>query len=262
MSALTTRGQRDLEALEGIVQRGLATFIEVGRALAEIRDRRLYRQSHGTFEEYCHEKWLLRRTRAYQLIDAAKVGEAMSTMVDTPPTNERQARELAPLLREDQQQAVEVWRELRDEYGDDLTAKLIKRTAHDRLKRIRREREAEERRERAKAEMPSPGSSFPVRLFGPEERREHALRRALVCLRECIAWLDQTDDCLLDVPPGSADPNAVDEALRQLEEIRAKLLTIEGRARPGAESTNDAAAATAGQEAELERVRAKFGGPS
>jgi hypothetical protein len=259
MSALTTSERRDLETLEGVVQRGLVTFIEVGRALAEIRDRRLYRQTHGTFEEYCHEKWLLRRTRAYQLIDAAKVGEAMSTMVDTPPTNERQARELAPLLREDEQQAVEVWRDLRDEFGADLTAKLVKRTAHNRLKRIRREREADERRERATAETPTQTRSFPVRLPGPQERREHALRRALDCLKECVGWLDQTDDCLLDVPPASANPDSVDEALRHLEEIRDKLLTIECRVRAGTEHADDATLATAAQEAELERLRAKFG---
>jgi hypothetical protein len=76
-AALTTSERHDLEALEDVVQRGLATFIEVGKALAEIRDRRLYRQTHGTFEEYCHDKWLLSRTRAYRLIDAAAVAEAV-----------------------------------------------------------------------------------------------------------------------------------------------------------------------------------------
>jgi hypothetical protein len=100
--ALTTGERHDLETLEGIVQRGIDTFVEVGRALAEIRDRRLYRDSHGTFEEYCDQRWLLSRTRAYQLIDASKVNGVMSTMVDTPPSNERQARELVPLKHDEQ----------------------------------------------------------------------------------------------------------------------------------------------------------------
>jgi hypothetical protein len=47
---LSTKEQRDLGTLEGVVQKGLATFIEVGRALAEIRDRKLYRVEYGTFE--------------------------------------------------------------------------------------------------------------------------------------------------------------------------------------------------------------------
>jgi hypothetical protein len=145
-AVLTTTERRDLETLEHVVQRGLATFIEVGRALAEIRDRRLYRQTHGTFEEYCHEKWLLSRTRAYQMIDAATVSTIVDKAALPAPANEAQARELVPLLREDERQAVEVWRELRDEHGDDLTAERVKRTVNLRLRREKRERQAAERR--------------------------------------------------------------------------------------------------------------------
>jgi hypothetical protein len=123
--ALSTGEQLDLTALETIVDEGLTIFIEVGRALAEIRDRRLYRASHSTFEEYVHERWLLSRTRAYQLIDAAVVVTEMSTMVDTPPSNERQARELLPLKDEDEA-IVEVWRGLRGQYGDRVTAHRVK----------------------------------------------------------------------------------------------------------------------------------------
>jgi hypothetical protein len=145
-AALTATERHDLETLEGVVQRGLATFIEVGRALAEIRDRRLYRQTHGTFEEYCHEKWLLSRTRAYRLIDAAAAVEAVSPMGDIePPSNERQARELVPLLREDEQQAVEAWRELRQKHGDSVTAERVKRVVDHRLRREQREKKAAER---------------------------------------------------------------------------------------------------------------------
>jgi hypothetical protein len=32
---------------------GIKTFIEVGSALLEIRDDRLYRESYGTFDDYC-----------------------------------------------------------------------------------------------------------------------------------------------------------------------------------------------------------------
>ena len=33
-------------------------FFEAGKALAELRDRRLYRSTHKTFEEYCKAKTL------------------------------------------------------------------------------------------------------------------------------------------------------------------------------------------------------------
>lgn len=62
-----------LAALEQTIERGLQTFVDVGTALLEIRDSRLYRQAFGTFEEYCRERWGIERRRAYQLMDAAQV---------------------------------------------------------------------------------------------------------------------------------------------------------------------------------------------
>lgn len=89
-----------LAELELVVERGLATFVEVGAALLEIRDERYYRTTHRTFEDYCRERWDMSRARGYQLMDAARVVEAVSTTVDTAPANEAQARELVPLLDE------------------------------------------------------------------------------------------------------------------------------------------------------------------
>ena len=46
-----------LDQLEAIVQPGLGTYVDVGDALAEIRDRHLYRDSHPSFEAYVRERW-------------------------------------------------------------------------------------------------------------------------------------------------------------------------------------------------------------
>src|ERR1700750_3396885 len=46
-----------LDQLEAIVQPGLGAYVDVGDALAEIRDRHLYRDSHPSFEAYVHERW-------------------------------------------------------------------------------------------------------------------------------------------------------------------------------------------------------------
>jgi len=46
-----------LDQLEAIVQPGLGTYVDVGDALAEIRDRHLYRDSHPSFESYVRERW-------------------------------------------------------------------------------------------------------------------------------------------------------------------------------------------------------------
>ena len=46
-----------LDQLEAIVQPGLGTYVDVGDALSEIRDRHLYRDSHPSFEAYVRERW-------------------------------------------------------------------------------------------------------------------------------------------------------------------------------------------------------------
>ena len=141
-AALTAPERRDLDTLGGVVQRGIDTFVEVGRALAEIRDRKLYRASHGTFEEYAGERWLLSRTRAYQMIDAA----AVSTIVDSdPPANEAQARELAPFGPRGR--GCSAWREAKagaEELGNPLTARVIRNAVQKRLGWVKREAQHEE----------------------------------------------------------------------------------------------------------------------
>src|SRR5689334_7447571 len=80
---------------EDTIQHGISTFVEVGRALAEIREGRLYREQYATFEDYCAERWEFTRQRAYQLIGSAQVVQTVSTDVDiSPPQNEAQARPL------------------------------------------------------------------------------------------------------------------------------------------------------------------------
>lgn len=95
VNGLTAGEKRHLGALEKRIASGLQTFREVGAALLEIRDSRLYRETHATFEAYCNERWALPRARAYQLIDSAKVVLALGDPEEL--TNEAQARELAAL---------------------------------------------------------------------------------------------------------------------------------------------------------------------
>lgn len=90
-SDMQTSDARDLARLEAVVEAGLNTFIEVGMALTEIRDRRLYLLTHPSFETYCRERFDVSRARAYQLMMGAAV--ALSTNVDIP--NEAVARALA-----------------------------------------------------------------------------------------------------------------------------------------------------------------------
>jgi hypothetical protein len=98
---------RKFEDLEGVIERGLQTFVDVGTALAEIRDLKLYRHEYATFEIYCVRRWHFTDRRARQMIDAASTVRALEaiepdeetgTVVPVPET-ESQARAIGPVLK-------------------------------------------------------------------------------------------------------------------------------------------------------------------
>lgn len=96
---LTKTETAELHRCEAVIERGLATFYEVGTALLKIHDERLYRASSKTFEEYCRQKWSIDRRYANRLIQASAVVEDLGSM-DPIPTAERQIRSLADLKPE------------------------------------------------------------------------------------------------------------------------------------------------------------------
>ena len=55
---LTEEEQRDRLHLERKVEKAV---FEAGKALMELRDRRLYRSTHSTFEEYCKDRFGFQR---------------------------------------------------------------------------------------------------------------------------------------------------------------------------------------------------------
>ena len=101
--------QQELAHCEAVIERGFETFFEIGRAMAIIRDKRLYRADYKTFEEYCSTRWSLERRHAYRLMDASKVIENVSNWTQILPATESQARPLTS-LEPDQQRVV--WSEL------------------------------------------------------------------------------------------------------------------------------------------------------
>ncbi|BDA71511.1 hypothetical protein CAL7716_056770 [Calothrix sp. PCC 7716] len=95
---LTLEEERDKVLLEHKVERA---FYEAGKALKELRDRRLYRASYKTFEEYAIHRFGYNRRQPYRLIEAADVVDTIIKMCPNGtqilPTNERQVRELTKL---------------------------------------------------------------------------------------------------------------------------------------------------------------------
>jgi hypothetical protein len=104
LEAISLEESRRLIDLEKKIKTGLDTFVEVGEALLEIRDSRLYRIEHNTFEEYCREKWGMNPRYANRIIGASMVSENLGPM-GPKPTTERQARPLTKLPPEEQPKA-------------------------------------------------------------------------------------------------------------------------------------------------------------
>jgi hypothetical protein len=122
------RHQR-LAECEAVIRRGLETFIEVGQALLEIREGRLYRTEFATFDAYLEARWpeLGSCRRAYQLMNAAQVVSNLNSCSEVLPANEAQARPLTGLPVETQRQA---WLQAIDEASDrPITAGLVKAVA-------------------------------------------------------------------------------------------------------------------------------------
>ncbi|MEI6279066.1 MAG: hypothetical protein WCO94_11945 [Verrucomicrobiota bacterium] len=93
ISEISLDESRDLIRLEEIVSKGIETWIEVGNALLEIRDRKLYRIEHGTFEDYCRSKWNIDRTYAHRLMSGAEVVNANKDLLPIGNISEGAIRE-------------------------------------------------------------------------------------------------------------------------------------------------------------------------
>jgi hypothetical protein len=110
---LSFEDEQDRLKLEREIERA---FYKAGCALKELRDRRLYRSTHKTFQEYCQDRFGFTRRRSDYLISAAEVVDNLSgepeaklkrePMVLILPTSERQCR---PLTKLEPEQQREIW---------------------------------------------------------------------------------------------------------------------------------------------------------
>ena len=88
LSTLTVEEADRLNTLEATIDRGMTTFLEVGRALIDIQDNKLYRATHLTFEQYMLDRFSLNRNRGYQLIEATKVVNQIAEEIKAETTEE------------------------------------------------------------------------------------------------------------------------------------------------------------------------------
>lgn len=93
----------ELRLLEQVVESGYKIALRTGQALTAILRRRLYRDTHETFEQYVEDRFGMSRSYAYRLISGWSIALAVSPVGDIE--NESQARALAGL---DEQTAQDV----------------------------------------------------------------------------------------------------------------------------------------------------------
>ena len=125
LESLTVEEMRERLRLERKVEKA---FYEAGVALQALRDKRLYRSTHPTFEEYCRERFGFTKRSAYYLIDSVLIVDNLQKsepLVHKMPTSERQCRPLKRLKSPKRQQ--EAWAIAVEQAGGKVpTAKIVK----------------------------------------------------------------------------------------------------------------------------------------
>ncbi|MEI8234766.1 MAG: hypothetical protein WCH57_08780 [Verrucomicrobiota bacterium] len=175
-----------LVALEKTIQRGVATFIEVGEALMEIRDSKLYRVEYATFEEYCKTKWGFSKTQANRLVQSAAI-VAELTPVGVIPTTERQARPLTKLKEPEQQR--EAWRKAVDASPiGQPTAKEVEEAVHE---VITPKPEPDRPTPRSKPLPPSDGLQYAVMAIIDLEKIQPDDSQRIEAGQKVIRWINE-----------------------------------------------------------------------
>ena len=99
-SRLTKADWKLLHDSESKIQSALRTFLRIGNPLATVRRKKLYRQSHRTFELYCKERWDFSARHARNLIRAWETSEVLSRSSLPIPAHESHFRALGKLPME------------------------------------------------------------------------------------------------------------------------------------------------------------------
>lgn len=109
LEALSDEEVIEREQLEYEVEQGIDATFKVASALLTIREKRLYRSTHSTYEEYIEDRWQVSSRRARHLTFAASVMKSLEEAgVTELPTNESQVRGLQGVVEADH---AKVWEE-------------------------------------------------------------------------------------------------------------------------------------------------------
>jgi hypothetical protein len=132
--ALNSEERARLGQLEDVIASTLQKFLVCGRALAEIRSRKLYRETFPTFELYTAARWGISAHHAATLIRSVNVAETLlagpaGPNGDAPLPENLNASVLKPLAKLRPELATECWRlacKVTERPTDFIVAKIVR----------------------------------------------------------------------------------------------------------------------------------------
>jgi hypothetical protein len=92
--------------LEDVIERGMQTFMEVGQALKEIKDKKLWKPEYASFDDYSYQRWDWTPRRSNMMIRAV---ETVKILGPPFPANEAICRELAKVIEQDPELGRAAW---------------------------------------------------------------------------------------------------------------------------------------------------------
>ena len=126
MNEITKTERSEYRQLLKSVKAWVADAQATAGALRRIRDNKLFRaDNYASFAEFCREELGYTPQWANQIIRSAEATARISETIVSEklaPANEAQARELSKAPEEQQ---AEVWSEVVEEHGDDVTAAKV-----------------------------------------------------------------------------------------------------------------------------------------
>lgn len=185
-----------LRRCEDRIRQNIRGFAEVGVALAEIRDARLYRVDWKTFEEYVKDRWQFGRAHAYRLIDAAETVKVLSPQGDIPPTIGE--KHLRPLLQFPTESRPAVWERVKKARGESPTAAevekeikiLVANSDQEPFQSVRRERKRIQRERQQKANEER-DRRHPKRSSAPKLPAFDLTERSQIVAERIDFWLSE-----------------------------------------------------------------------
>lgn len=216
---LTDPERMRLEECEQIIRKGLGTFLAVGRALAEIHDNRLYRETHNDFRPYCKDVWDLGKSTAYQKMDGyravklledkmsaiadisdddkssaiAELSEGGSTSNDIVlPLNEYQTKPLAK-LKKDPDALLKAWsivqQTLKENPKAKLTGALVKKAVREVKGEKQKKRNGKKTKELESTERLSPLFKKQCQVMADVVMEERNNRWQTTSKKQAVKWL-------------------------------------------------------------------------